>query len=351
MSRSSPLRALILVAAAALVAGCSSPYRGPVTPHFDGTVFSNPGFTKDSSVAGYLWLRLSTDQAPWPETVPVEPVPPPPAVVDDGSARVTLVGHATLLIQVGGLNILTDPIWSKRASPFSFAGPKRVTQPGVAFDQLPRIDVVLISHNHFDHLDLPTLRKLDARDRPRVIVPLGNRPLVSRAMPASTVTEHDWGDAVPLRGDAVLHLEPMLHGSGRSPLDQQRTLWAAFVLRAAGLKLYHVGDSGYGDGRYFRDAAAKHGGFDLIMLPIGAYEPASFMADAHMSPAQAVKAAGDARAARALAHHFGAFQLGFESFEAPREDLKVALKAASMPEDAFPALAPGQSITVHSAGR
>jgi L-ascorbate metabolism protein UlaG (beta-lactamase superfamily) len=184
-----------------------------------------------------------------------------------------------------------------------------------------------------------------------MIVPLGNRPSVARAMPASTVTEHDWGDAVPLRGDAVLHLEPMLHGSGRSPFDQQRTLWAAFVVQAAGLKLYHVGDAGYGDGRYFREAAAKHGGFDLIMLPIGAYEPAAFMADAHMSPAQAVKAVGDARAARALAHHFGAFQLGFESFEAPREDLRAALQAAAMPAEAFAALEPGQSITLRPTTR
>jgi L-ascorbate metabolism protein UlaG (beta-lactamase superfamily) len=170
-------------------------------------------------------------------------------------------------------------------------------------------------------------------------------------MPASTVSQHDWGEAVNLREGMVLHLEPMLHGSGRTPLDQQRTLWAAFVLQAAGLKLYHVGDSGYGDGRYFRDAAAKHGGFDLAILPIGAYEPASFMADAHMSPAEAVKAAGDARATRALAHHFGAFQLGFEGFDAPRLELQAALAAASINEEWFMALQPGQSITVRPAAR
>ena len=334
-----------------------NPYFDRSKPHHTPEGFKNndpaaqeKGF---GAFARWQWERLRNGMPPAkPQTA--TPVTAPDLAFVSANAKagaamqpaITWVGHSTMLVQANGLNVLTDPVFSERASPVQFAGPKRAQPPGLRIDQLPAIDVVLISHNHFDHLDLPTLRMLDARDQPRVIVPLGNRPLVARAMPASTVTEHDWGAAVPLRGDAVLHLEPMLHGSGRSPLDQQRTLWAAFVLKAAGLKLYHVGDSGYGDGRHFRDAAAKHGGFDLVMLPIGAYEPASFMADAHMSPAQAVKAAGDARAARAMAHHFGAFQLGFESFEAPVEDLLVALKAASLPAEAFPALQPGQSITV-----
>lgn len=133
-----------MVFAASLLTACSSTWQGPPTPHFDGSHFSNPGHTKESSVAGYLWLRITGAQATWPESVPVTPEPPPPARVDDGSARITFVGHATVLIQVAGLNILTDPVWSDRASPFSFAGPKRVQAPGVAFDALPKIDVVLI---------------------------------------------------------------------------------------------------------------------------------------------------------------------------------------------------------------
>ncbi len=333
------------------LSACSSTWQGPPTPHFDGSRFSNPGHTKQSSVAGYLWLRITQSQAPWPESVPVAPEPPPPARVDDGSALVTFIGHATVLIQVAGLNILTDPVWSERASPFSWAGPKRVQAPGVDFDKLPRIDVVLISHDHYDHLDLPTLKRLDARDQPRVIAPLGNRALLASTMPASRVSEHDWGDRVALERGATVQLEPMLHGSGRSPFDQQATLWAAFVLQAGPISIYHVGDTGYGDGELFRATGRKYGGFDLAILPIGAYEPASFMADSHMPPADAVKVMGEVRARRAMAHHFEAFQLGFEAYEAPRQALRAALQGAAVPEDRFLAPKPGQSLRLLPAAR
>jgi L-ascorbate metabolism protein UlaG (beta-lactamase superfamily) len=332
--------------AAGLLSACSSTWQGPPTPHFDGSRFSNPGHTKESSVAGYLWLRITGAQATWPESVPVAPEPPPPARVDDGSARLTFIGHATVLIQLAGLNILTDPVWSERASPFRFAGPRRVQGPGVAFDALPKINVVLISHNHYDHLDLPTLKRLDERDQPQVIVPLGNKALVAGAMPASRVSEHDWGDSVALEGGATVNLEPMLHGSGRSPFDQQATLWAAFVVQAAGLKIYHVGDAGYGTGEVYRATGRKYGGFDLATLPIGAYEPTSFMADSHMSPAEAVKLMNDVGARRAMAHHFEAFQLGFEAYDAPRKDLQAALAEAQRADGVFFAPRPGQSLRI-----
>lgn len=344
--------ALLLVATLALAA-CSTVYSGPASPHFDGKRFFNPGHAKDSSVAGYLWLRLTTAQAPWPAEVPLLPQPAPPARVDDGSARITFVGHATLLIQVAGFNILTDPVWSDRASPLSFAGPKRVTPPGVAWDALPRIDLVLISHDHFDHLDLPTLRRLDARDRPRVLAPLGHRAILAQAMPASTISEHDWGDKVSVppatsgtAAPVIVHLEPMLHGSGRSPFDQQQRLWAAFVIEAAGMKLLHIGDSGYGDGRLFREIGRKHGGFDLAIIPIGAYEPASFMKDSHMSPTEAVKLFADVRARQAMVHHFEAFQLGFEAHDAPRAALKLALDAAGLPAAVFVAPTAGEGYSL-----
>jgi L-ascorbate metabolism protein UlaG (beta-lactamase superfamily) len=346
------LRALRLALIGASLASCGSTHEGLQTPHFDGRNFSNPGQPKESSVTGYLCLRLTTSQAPWPDAVPLPPTaPPPPQRVDDGSARVTWVGHASVLIQVAGLNILTDPMWSQRASPLSFAGPKRVTPPGIAFDALPPIDVVLISHNHFDHLDLPTLRQLDARDRPRVIVPLGNLDIVRQAMPASRVSEHDWGAAVPVGQGAVVHVEPMLHASGRSPFDQQRSLWAAYVVEARALKIYFAGDSGYGDGRTFKATGARFGPVDLAILPIGAYAPESFMADSHMSPVDALRAKADLRAARALAHHFGAFQLGFEAFDAPPKALQAALASANTPVDSFAVLQPGQAITVEQERR
>jgi L-ascorbate metabolism protein UlaG (beta-lactamase superfamily) len=230
----------------------------------------------------------------------------------------------------------------------AFAGPKRVTAPGVAFDALPPIDLVLVSHNHYDHLDLATLARLDARHRPRVLVPLGNAAPVQAAMPASTVSEHDWG-AVATMGALRITFEPMLHGSGRTPFDQQRTLWAAFVLEAAGLKLLHVGDSAYGDGRLWGELAARHGGFDLAVLPIGAYEPRSFMADSHMNPAEAVQARAALKARVALAHHFEAFPLGFEPFEAPRQALADAMKAAGLADGSFIAPHPGQALVLRPA--
>jgi L-ascorbate metabolism protein UlaG (beta-lactamase superfamily) len=344
-------RASLLGVVVVLASACAAPYQGPASAHFDGHVFFNPGAPKQSSVAGYLWLRLTTGQAYWPSAVTVPDALPPPQRVtaSEGMARVTLIGHATVLIQVAGLNILTDPVWSERASFVQWLGPKRVSPPSISLQALPPIDLVLISHDHYDHLDTATLAQLHARDRPRVVAPLGNAKLLREVMPASEVSEHDWGDRVEFstaNGRAVIHVEPMLHGSGRSPWEQMKTLWAAFVIEAGGVKIYHVGDAGYGSGANFRAAGDKHGGFDLALVPIGAYEPASFMADSHMRPSDAVKAMLDSRSARAMAHHHETFQLGFEAFDAPRIELGESLAKAGIPAERFAAPRPGQAVTV-----
>jgi L-ascorbate metabolism protein UlaG (beta-lactamase superfamily) len=342
------LRILLLTMALALTA-CNAKYQGVVSDHFDGEVFRNPGQIKNSSVAGYLWLRLTTSQAQWPDSVSVQAAPSPPMRVNGNEARVTWVGHAAVLIQVAGLNILTDPVWAERASPLSFAGPKRASAPGISLQALPPIDLVLISHDHYDHLDTATLGWLDAAHKPRVIVPLGNRALVHQAMPASAVTEHDWGEKVAVtisRRSLIVHVEPMLHGSGRTPFDQMQTLWAAFVIEANGMKFYHVGDTGYGDGGNFRAAGIKHGGFDLAILPIGAYEPSAFMADSHMRPSQAVQAMLDTNARQALAHHFETFQLGFEAFDAPRNEILQTLAQRGLASNRFAMLQPGQALVI-----
>jgi L-ascorbate metabolism protein UlaG (beta-lactamase superfamily) len=345
MRKFSAIRCVLLLSVFALT-GCGSHYQGPLTAHFDGKVFTNPGQVKKSSVAGYLWLRITISQAVWPDAVPLTNQPVPPARVDDGTARVTWIGHATLLLQVSGLNILTDPVWSTRASPIHFLGPKRVTPPAVAFDVLPKIDVVVISHNHYDHLDLETLAQLDARDKPRTIVPLGNQALVSQAMPNSHVTEHDWGSKISIPNKGIIHVEPMVHSSGRSPFDQMHTLWAAYVIEVDKLEIYHAGDTGYGDGRVFKATGAKFGGFDLALLPIGAYAPEQFMSDSHISPMDAVLATRDLKAKKALAHHFGTFQLGFEAFDAPLITLQSALKSKSLSNSDFAAVVPGGFITI-----
>ncbi len=345
-------RRMGLLAMALALTACSAKYQGPTSAHFDGQVFRNPGHVKNSSVAGYLWLRLTTSQAVWPDHVAVQAVPALPERVTPHEAKVTWVGHATVLIQMAGLNILADPVWAERASPLRFAGPKRVSAPGISLQALPPIDLVLISHDHYDHLDTETLRWLDSAHKPRVIVPLGNRALVAQAMPQSVVTEHDWGERVALTlsgRSLVVHVETMLHGSGRTPFDQMQTLWAAFVLESNGLKVYHVGDTGYGDGSNFRAAGLKHGGFDLAILPIGAYEPVSFMADVHMRPSQAVQAMVDANARQALAHHFETYPLGFEGFDAPRNEIAQTLVQRGFAAQRFVMLQPGQTLALPSA--
>jgi L-ascorbate metabolism protein UlaG (beta-lactamase superfamily) len=338
-----------IVAIALSLAACSSTASGPFNDNFDGTRFTNPGFTKESSVAGYLRLRMTTSQPEWPAHVPVAATPQPAARVDGDEIHVTMIGHATLLLQTRGMNVLTDPMWSERASPLSFAGPKRITPPAIELAQLPRIDLVLISHNHWDHLDLPTLRALDAAFRPRVIVPLGNRAMVAAVMPASEVSEHDWGEVVEA-GALRVHVLPMLHGSGRTPFDQQRTLWAAYLLDGGATRAYFVGDAGYGRGINYKAAAATLGPIDVALLPIGAYEPAWFMADSHMRPSEAVQALLDSGARQGVAHHFDTFQLGFEAYGAAATELYQALSAAGQPRDRMVALRAGQSLVVRPVG-
>jgi L-ascorbate metabolism protein UlaG (beta-lactamase superfamily) len=336
-----------IVCCALLLVGCAAKHNGPTSDHFDDTRFFTPGVVKSSSPASYLWRRLTDPPPDWPENVaPPAAIAGPPASAREGTARVTYVGHATLLIQVAGLNIVTDPVWSERASVFQWIGPKRVVAPAWSLDALPPIDIVLISHDHYDHLDTATLARIDALHRPRVIAPLGLKTLLASAMPNSRVGEHDWGERVAIGEAASIHIEPMAHGSGRTPFDQMKTLWAAFLIEADGMKLYHVGDSGYADGRFFRAARDKHRNIDLAILPIGAYEPIDFMADSHMSPREAMQAFIDSGARQALAHHFDTFQLGFERFGAAGGALNDAAKELRVESGKFIVPALGQVVEV-----
>jgi L-ascorbate metabolism protein UlaG (beta-lactamase superfamily) len=340
---------LITLLTAWTLSACGSTYQGPVTDHFDGKRFFTPGVNKSSSPVGYLWRRLTDPPPDWPQAVPAPANLPAllPRVIGN-EARVTYIGHATLLVQVAGLNILTDPVWSQRASAVQWLGPKRVAQPAWLLEQLPPIDVVLISHDHYDHLDVSTLRKLDAAHRPRVIAPLGVQKLLVETMPQSKVSEHDWGERVMLAQGAWVHVEGMAHGSGRTPFDQMQTLWAAYVIEAAGIKMYHAGDAGYAGGKFFRDTAKRHGPLDLAILPIGAYEPVDFMADSHMSPSEAVQALIDTGARQGLAHHFDTFQLGFEGFGAAGKALIQAMKIHGLPAQKMIIPTVGQAVLIQT---
>jgi L-ascorbate metabolism protein UlaG (beta-lactamase superfamily) len=320
-------------------------YSGPPSDHFDGERFFDPDGVPPKSLGEVLRWQFGGNRkrATWPEWAPSPHADTPPERVAGETVRLSFVGHASWLIQTSGLNILVDPVWSERVSPFSFAGPKRHNDPGIAFDALPKIDVVLVSHGHYDHLDVATLSKLSARFSLRAITPLGN----DAAMRGATKAEaFDWHDRVELGNGVAVTLVPTRHWSARGLFDRNKTLWASFVLETPAGKIYIVCDSGYGEGKHFRCVAEAHGRLRLAILPIGAYEPRWFMRDQHMNPSDAVKALQDCGAEAALAHHHGTFQLTDEAIDAPAMALGEALDEAGIPRERFAVLKPGQVVEI-----
>jgi N-acyl-phosphatidylethanolamine-hydrolysing phospholipase D len=241
----------------------------------------------------------------------------------------TWIGHATLLIQMGGVSFLTDPIWSPTASPVSWLGPRRWVPPGLDLDALPPIDFVLVSHSHYDHLDLPTLVRLARRDRDtRFLVPLGNAVLLREAG-IDRVEELDWGQGAQV-GGAHATCVPSQHWSQRGLFDARRSLWCAWVVRAPKRRFYFAGDSGFFPG--FADVGRALGPFDLAALPIGAYEPQEMMRPHHLDPEQAVQAGLDLRARRLVAMHFGTFDLSDEPLDEPPARFRAAAAKAGYAE-------------------
>ena len=319
--------------------GAANPYyQGPPSDHFDGVRFFNPGGTPPRGFTDLLRWQFGGGRAVWPAGVAIGPTARPEARVDD--LRVTMVGHATVLIQTAGLNILTDPVWSDRASPLSFAGPARVTPPGIAWDDLPPIDLILLSHSHYDHLDLPTLARLGARGPARLITPLGNDAILAGRVGALRVSAHDWGAAVPV-GPLTIHLVPCHHWSARGMRDRSMALWAGFVVEGPAGRILFIGDTGFDGGRPYR-ALPGAGPLRLAILPIGAYEPRWFMAAQHQDPAEAVQGLALCGASWGIGTHWGTFQLTNEGREDPPAALGLALDRAGMDRARFRALAPAQ---------
>jgi L-ascorbate metabolism protein UlaG (beta-lactamase superfamily) len=316
-------------------------YEGPVTDHFDGVRFFSPGQPQDKGFAELARWQLGGGRKDWPESFPSPFRDKPPAEVQ--GLRSALIGHASFLIQVAGLNILTDPVLSERASPVSFAGPKRVNPPGIAFDDLPPIHVVLITHNHYDHLDTDTLGRLWQRNRPKFIAPLGNDAVIRAEHPEIPVETRDWGGSVDLGNGVTAHVEPAYHWSARGINDRRMALWCAYVLTTPAGTVYHIGDTGFGDGKIFHRVRERFGKPRLAHLPIGAYEPRWFMEPQHMNPEDAVKVLGIVEAEQALGHHWGTFRLTNEGVDEPPQELAAALQAAGIPAERFRALRPGEA--------
>jgi len=324
--------------------------------HFDGVRFFNPTGANGQPFSKVPKLFL-TPQARWPSHVHVQPRPAPPLA--DAAVVVTFIGHSTWLIQTRAGNLLTDPMYSRCAGPFNRFGPRRVRDPGVLFDDLPPISIVLLSHNHYDHCDLATLRRLARRFDPVVVTPLGNGRLVRSAgiRRPGRVVELDWWDEADVAGLPIM-LTPAQHFSARTPFDRNRALWSGFMItvdheaalereasaRRVPTRLYFAGDTAYGT--FFREIARRLGPIDLAFLPIGAYEPRWFMRAVHMNPEEAVQAHLDLQPARSVAMHFGTIQLTLEGIDEPLRALEAALRAKSIPAERFQALPFGDSIRV-----
>jgi L-ascorbate metabolism protein UlaG (beta-lactamase superfamily) len=324
-------------------------YAGTDSEHFAGGRFRNPGPDERHGFLDFLRWRLTSRPGVWQRRTDASPGVPPPRVVEGGRLRVTFVGHATVLVQMDGLNILTDPVWSKRASPVAWAGPRRVRPPGIQFEDLPPIHVVLISHNHYDHLDLSTLLKLRDKHRPRFVVPLGNAALLaSRGIDAAA--ELDWWQSFGVGvGDGVrVVCIPARHFSGRGLRDRDRTLWCGYVVVGASGAVYFAGDTAAGP--HFAEVRERFGRVRLALLPVGAFLPRWFMRPVHVSPEEAVEAHETLGAHVSVAIHFGTFPLGDDSETEAVETLGRALAERGVSSEEFRVLDFGEGFDVPRRG-
>ena len=318
-------------------------YRGPASDHFDGARFFDPDPAAPGGARRDFFRRWASAERPvWPYLVPVVQTVPPRRVEGD-AMRVTWIGHSTVLVQTAGINILTDPIWSERASPFSFVGPRRVRAPGVRFADLPHIDLVLVSHDHYDHMDLPTLKRLWDRDRPLIVTSLGNDTILAgRGIRA---VARDWGQSVAVRPGVEVIVERVHHWSSRWGTDRNRALWSGFTVLTPVGRIFFAGDTGWGDGSWVRDAA-RHGPYRLALIPIGAYAPREVMRSNHVDPDEAARVFEILNPVRALAVHWGTFQLGFEPIDAAPRRLAAAERARGIAPGRFVATEPGRAFMV-----
>jgi L-ascorbate metabolism protein UlaG (beta-lactamase superfamily) len=320
-----------------------------LSDHFDGNRFFNPTLPKGFAPSMRSAFKMArAPRSRWPAWVENKGVPRLNETLAADDIAITFVNHATFLIQTGGIAMLTDPVWSERASPFSRIGPRRVRQPGVALASLPAIDLVLLSHNHYDHLDIATLTQLRQRFAPRVLAAAGDARVLA-PLGWKEMRELDWWDAVVINDALKVTFVPAQHFSARGLFDRQASLWGGYVIESGGRRLYFGGDSGYAS--HFVDIRARLGSPEIALLGIGSYEPRWFMQPIHMNPAEAVRAHRDLGSRQSIGMHFGTFQLSAEAIDQPQADLARALRESGIPESEFVTLQEGETRIYRAASR
>jgi len=325
----------VLALTSAVAASCArmTPrHDGPVSDHFDGVRFYQVPAVHKGLDEVLKWQLTRESAGPWERDLTRIDTPLPPARADDGILSVTFINHATVLIQVGGLNILTDPIWSGRASPVQAVGPQRFRAPGMRFQDLPLVDLVLVSHNHFDHMDEDTLARLAEDHDPLFVVPLANCRYLER-FGVERCRELDWWEVHEAAGGVSIHAVPARHWARRSIADTNRSLWSGFVIRSDQHRIYFAGDTGMGG--HFKEIRERLGTPDLAILPIGAYLPRWFMSAQHIDPGEAVMAHRILGAKESMAIHFGTFRLADDGQQQPVLDLAEAMAADGLDRKSF----------------
>lgn len=305
-----------------LLSSCTNKPQDQTNAPFDGVKFENIEPFDDKSIIDLLSWKMGsiTESTPWPDDIESKQFKP--ARQRSVKPIITVINHASVLIQVDNLNILTDPHYSRRASPVQFAGPKRYVKPGIAFDDLPAIDIVLISHNHYDHLDLDTLTRLNDRDAPKFVAGLKTKSFLEENG-INAAIDLDWWQSISANNTNITFV-PSQHWSARGIFDKREMLWGGFYIENA-YKIYFAGDTGYG--QFFHTIKEKLGAPDLSLIPIGAYEPRWFMKDAHLNPRDALQAYKDLESNKMIGIHFGTFKLTDEGYNDPIETLYKEIKS------------------------
>lgn len=306
-----------------LCVSCAGAEVRPKSDNFDGSRFFFSGVNNDKSLWDVMMWKIKGDAVQWPEWTAnskSNDFSKPPVA---GDVQFHFINHATVYIHTTTESFVTDPVWSQRTSPVQFAGPKRTRPAGVTAESLPKLDFVLVSHNHYDHLDTASLVALKNKFDPLFFVPLGDGALL-KSLGITKFREMDWHDVVVVGQSEVTFL-PAQHWSARGVFDRNKCLWGSYMVKTQGKKVYFAGDTGYGD--FFRKIVERYGTMDFAMLPIGAYEPRWFMKDMHMNPEDAFKAHLDLGSKTSLGVHFGTWQLTDEGQGEPALALQKEIAA------------------------